>query len=112
MTIIVYHNPKCSKSRAVVEYLTEQGKSFETREYLKEPLSEQEIKELTENISPLKELVRESPQSKEYFSRNPYTKEQVVQYLYYNQKDLQRPIVKTEKGYAIGRPLENIFSIL
>src|SRR5680860_1227790 len=55
----IFHNPRCSKSREGLEFLKESGEKFEVREYLKEPLSEGELKELLEKLgmSPI-ELVR------------------------------------------------------
>ena len=41
--LIIYHNPRCSKSREGLEILTNSGKEFKIREYLKEPLSEEEL---------------------------------------------------------------------
>ena len=39
----IYHNPKCKKSRAGLQYVIEKGMEHQVREYLKEPLSEKEL---------------------------------------------------------------------
>ena len=57
--LTLLHNPRCSKSRAAKEILSELNVEFETREYLNQPLSESELKDLLEKLglSPL-ELIR------------------------------------------------------
>jgi arsenate reductase len=44
--ITIYHNPRCSKSRAVLELLREQGHEPHIVEYLKNPPSESELEAL------------------------------------------------------------------
>ena len=46
----IYHNARCRKSREGLQILQESGKDFETREYLKEPLSEKELSKLIGKI--------------------------------------------------------------
>jgi arsenate reductase len=42
--VILYHNPSCSKSREAVAALKSEGVDLEVIEYLKSPLSEQEVR--------------------------------------------------------------------
>lgn len=47
---MLLHNPRCSKSRAAVVFLEEQGVDYHIREYLKEPLSMDELRILHKRI--------------------------------------------------------------
>ena len=42
----IYHNPRCSKSRAGLSYLKEKGFEFEIIDYLKNPLTKNELKDV------------------------------------------------------------------
>jgi len=57
--IEIWHNNRCSKSRNALNYLKEKNIEFKVKEYLKEPLTENELKEVLQklNIKP-SELVR------------------------------------------------------
>ena len=44
--MIIYHNPRCSKSRQALELLKENGEEPEVIEYLKNPLNESELGDL------------------------------------------------------------------
>ena len=55
----IYHNPKCTKSREGLEFLKSKNVDFEVIEYLKNPLTESELKNLLMllNLKPL-DIVR------------------------------------------------------
>ncbi|MGA9324849.1 MAG: ArsC/Spx/MgsR family protein, partial [Salegentibacter sp.] len=59
--ITIYHNTRCKKSREGLELLEKSGKEFQVREYLKEPLSEEELEKLLDkmSLSPI-QLVRKN----------------------------------------------------
>ena len=61
MKYIIYHNPRCRKSREVLKYLQDKKYDFEVRDYIKKLLSVKEINELIESlkIKPI-ELVRKN----------------------------------------------------
>ena len=44
--IRIYHNPRCRKSRAGLEYLQEKTSGFETIDYIKNGISKNEIREI------------------------------------------------------------------
>ena len=48
--MIIYHNPRCSKSREAMDVLTKNKCEFEVREYLKQPPTKKELKELLAKI--------------------------------------------------------------
>lgn len=50
MGYVLLHNPRCSKSRAALAMLEEQKARFSVREYLKEPLSLDELRILKKRL--------------------------------------------------------------
>ena len=46
MTVTIYHNPRCSKSRATMEFLEEKGIDAEVIKYMDSPPDEAALKEL------------------------------------------------------------------
>jgi len=97
--IKIYHNPRCKKSRAGLKYLESKKVEFEVVEYLKTPLTEEELKDILAkmNIRPA-DLVRtqEEVYRKEY-KGSQFTDEEWIRILCENPKLIKRPIV--EKGY-------------
>ncbi|MDB5255590.1 MAG: arsC [Chitinophagaceae bacterium] len=59
--IVIYHNPRCQKSRTALQELEENGAEVRVIEYLKETPSVKELKELCVklNLKPI-DLVRQS----------------------------------------------------
>jgi arsenate reductase len=112
----LYHNPRCSKSRAALEYLQSNNISFTVIEYLNHPLTGNELKILCSKleISP-KNLIRVKDQffkdlKIEHF--NDQSEQFYFDLLENNPKLMERPIYETANQAAIGRPLDNIISIL
>ena len=50
MTITIWHNPRCSKSRETLELLKKKGVAPAVREYLKEPPSKAEVEKLLDMV--------------------------------------------------------------
>ncbi|MCF6777099.1 arsenate reductase (glutaredoxin) [Thiotrichales bacterium 19X7-9] len=115
MKTILYHNPKCSKSRDALDYLTKNVSEFEVIEYLKTPLSSDEILTICEklNIAP-KQLIR--TKEKLFSELGLSTDDDLSHYqwaeiLANHPSLIERPIVLTSNNAAIGRPLENIIDL-
>ncbi|EJC65569.1 arsenate reductase (glutaredoxin) [Alcaligenes ammonioxydans] len=111
----IYHNPRCSTSRNALVLMREKGREPEIIEYLKTPLSRSELKAL---IAATGLTVREAMRSKEaIYSElnldNPdLSDEELLAALEANPILLNRPIVVTEKGTRLARPLEVVQEIL
>ena len=50
MTIKIYHNPRCGKSRQTLQLLKEQGIDLEIIEYLKSPPSAEELNDILQKL--------------------------------------------------------------
>ncbi|MEA1897846.1 MAG: arsenate reductase (glutaredoxin) [Bacteroidota bacterium] len=112
--ITIYHNPRCSKSRAGLAYLQEKIKDFEIREYLKDPLNYEEISDLVEklNITPFNLVRTQEDVYKSEFKGKEFANEEWIQILTDNPKLIQRPIVVKEHSAVLAQPPENIDKLL
>jgi len=109
MKIILYHNHNCSKSRTCHELLKKNNVKFELRNYIKSPLKLNEIKEIISNLAgDTKEIIRKN---KEFDDDLFKSKSRLSQFIYEDQKLLQRPILFYEK-YWVCRPPEKALEIL
>lgn len=112
--ITIYHNPRCRKSREGLEILKESGKDFQIREYLKEPVSEEELSELLEKLSmaPI-ELVRTDEKIwKENYKGKDLSDKELIRVMVEHPKLIQRPVVVKDNSAVIGRPAENIKELI
>ena len=110
----VWHNPRCGKSRQCITYLKENNYEFNTIFYLNESISKDQLIEIIHalGIRPI-DLVRKNEAIfKEQFKNKSLSDEACIDMMVAHPKLIERPIVITKKGAAIGRPLENIKSIL
>jgi len=111
----VYHNPRCSKSRQTLELLNEKGIDTEVIEYLKMPPNAATLKEILSgvNMQP-RDLMRKGQD--EYktlgLDDDSLSHTDLIEAMVKNPILIERPIVITDKGIAIGRPLENVKKIL
>ena len=110
----IYHNPRCKKSRAGLQYLQKKGLNPEIVLYLKENLSEKDIARLLMklNISAF-DLIRtqEAIYKKEYKGLN-LSEEEWIKVIVTNPKLMKRPIVEIELKAVWGDPAEEIENIL
>ncbi len=108
MSIIYYHNPSCSKSRAGLAFLEEKGVNANIRLYLEEPPSPQELEDILKklNMKPLNIL--RSKEAGEAGINKDMNVATIVNLLSQNPKALQRPILIINDKAIIGRPTENI----
>jgi arsenate reductase len=110
----IYHNPRCKKSRAGLQYLKDKGLEPEIREYLKNPLTEEELKNLLLKLNKTAfEMVRTQEQVyKQEFRGKEFTNEEWIKIIVENPKLLKRPIVETSHKAVWGDPAENIEEVL
>tara|TARA_B100000989_G_scaffold247770_1_gene195144 strand:+ start:137 stop:481 length:345 start_codon:yes stop_codon:yes gene_type:complete len=114
MKYIIYHNPRCRKSREALKYLQDKRYDFEIRDYIKNFLSIEEIEELINslNIKPL-ELVRKNEAIwKENFKNKDLDNNQIISALSKNPKLIERPIVTKGKSSIIARPVDKLLNFL
>lgn len=112
--ITIYHNPRCRKSREGLAILEDSGLPFEIRKYLEEPLSKAEITKTIELLGlPAIDVIRKGEAIwKEHFKGKELSDNDLVEAMTSYPKLIERPIVIANNKGIIGRPPENIKSIL
>ena len=92
----IYHNPKCSKSRAGLEYLkTKAGVEFEIIDYLKTGITAETIRQILQrlNVKPIELLRTQESYFKERLKGKIFSDEEWIQIIVENPKLLKRPII-------------------
>jgi arsenate reductase len=114
MSIKIYHNPRCSKSRNTLALLEEQGVEAEVIKYLETPPSKEELKALLKMLGiSARELMRTKEDIyKELGLKDVEDEEKLIEAMVTNPKLIERPIVIKEGKAVIGRPIENVVELL
>lgn len=112
----LYHNPRCSKSRQTLSLLQDRAVEFEVIEYLKDPPSPAELKRICRKLgkSPL-ELIRVKEKRFAELGLSPddeRTDDEWLRLMSDNPILIERPIVVTDTGVALGRPPERVLDLL
>ena len=115
MSVEIYHNPRCSKSRATLAILEENNVSPDVRLYLENPPNAEQLSEVVQQlgISP-RDLLRKG--EAEYKDNNladtNLTDQQIIGLMVEFPRLIERPIVITNGQARIGRPPESVLEIL
>ena len=115
MSITIYHNPKCSKSRQTVKLLVQQGIKPVLNEYLKIPPTAEEIKEILRKLGYApRDLMRKKENAyTEHNLDNPSLSDNdLIEFMIKYPILIERPIVLANEKAAIGRPPEQVLEIL
>ena len=112
--MIIYHNPRCRKSRETLQLIKDKGITVEIVEYLNTSLSEFQLKDILSKLGMKAiEIVRKGePVFKENFKGKDFSEDQWIRILAENPILIERPIVVKENEAVIGRPPENVLKLL
>ncbi len=111
--LTIYHNPRCSKSRQTLELIKENSnKELKIVEYLKEAITQENIKELLTQLScsPIEMMrVKES----EFNEQNLKSADDktLIEAMVATPKLIERPIVSDGSKAIIGRPPTNVLTL-
>lgn len=111
----IYHNPRCSKSRATLNLLRARGIEPRIVEYLKTPPTAAELGELISMLTGApRDLIRagEAVYKELNLRHRNLSPRQLAATIAAHPQLLQRPIVVHNRRAAIGRPPENVLTIL
>ena len=113
MTLKIYHNPSCSKSRETLAIIKNKTSNFKVIEYLKNPLTFRKIKLILSqlNIKPLELIRTQESIWKENYKERKLTNDEIINLIVSHPKLMKRPIVTTNKRAIIGRPPENVLDL-
>jgi arsenate reductase len=115
MTVTIYHNPRCSKSRATLALLEEQGLVPRIVEYLKTPPTAAELKAVLKKLGlKPRDLIRdgESRYTELGLKDRDVDDDTLIDLMVANPILIERPIVVRGNKAAIGRPPETVLKIL
>ena len=115
MSITIYHNPKCSKSRQTLKLLEEQATGIDVIEYLKNPPTVKKLKEILSllKISPRELMRKKETEYKELIlSNSNLSDKDLIESMVKYPILIERPIVLANGKAALGRPPENVLNII
>jgi len=115
MTVTIYHNPRCSKSRATLALLEEKGIEPDIIEYLQTPPSKDEMGRILDGLGmEPRDLMRkrEEPYAALDLASAEKTRDVLIDAMLANPILMERPVVVKDGRYALGRPPENVLEIL
>ena len=114
MKATIWHNPNCSKSRAGLETLQARDDiALEIVQYLKNPPSREKLAQLYHDagMAPREGLRTQGTDARER-GLTEADDDTVLDAMAADPKLIERPLVETEKGVRLCRPLERIGEIL
>ncbi len=109
-----WHNPRCSKSRAGLALLQDRGAEVTVRKYLEDAPSADELRAVLSRLGiPAIEMMRRGEaRFKELGLSKEIPEEALVQAMAENPILIERPVGITADKAAIGRPPENLLTLL
>lgn len=113
-TFTIYHNPKCSKSRATLALLREHGIEPEIIEYLVQPLTAASLTEILGRLGMKpEELIRKGEEVfKSKYAGRSLCDAQWIDAMVADPILIERPIVVKGAKAVVGRPPENVLQLL
>lgn len=115
MSVTIYHNPRCSKSRQTLTLLEDKGLKPNVIEYLKEPPTASELDSILKKLgADPREVMRnkEAPYKDNNLSDESLSRDQLIAAIVADPILLERPIVVSGAKAAIGRPPESVLDII
>jgi len=115
MTIRIFHNPRCSKSRATLALLQEREIEPEITLYLETPPTADELRSILDKLGlSARELIRkgEAEFGEQGLSDMSLSEDQLIAAMVAAPRLIERPIVLANDRAAIGRPPESVLDIL
>ena len=111
--VVIYHNPKCSKSRQTLDLLRGRGVEPVIVEYLKTPPSADELRRLLGllGLTP-RQLLRAKEAAEAGIDAGALDDDALIAALSAHPRALERPIVVVGERAALGRPPEAVLALL
>jgi len=114
MAVVIYHNPRCSKSRQTLALLQENNVQPEVIEYLKTPPSEAELGSILTKLGkePVDFMRKGEDEYKEHIQGKDLSRDEAIALMVHYPKMIERPVVVNGEKAAVGRPPESVLDIL
>jgi len=113
MSVTIYHNPRCSKSRQTLELI--RGRGFEPSivEYLDTPPTAEELTAILKKLGKrAADIVRKKEAAEEGIDLASLDEAGLIQALAAHPRAIERPIVVKGTKARMGRPPESVLDIL
>ena len=114
MSVVIYHNPRCSKSRQTLELLEEKNIQPEVIKYLDAPLNIEQLKTLYTQleVTDVRAMMRTKEDLYNELNLADASEEQLFTAMAKHPKLIERPIVVANGKAKHGRPPEQVLTIL
>lgn len=115
MSVTIYHNPRCSKSRETLALLQNRGIAPTVIEYLQTPPDAKTLQSILGKLGiSARQLLRtkETAYIENGLDNEKLTDAELIAAIVNNPVLMERPIVLAHGKAAIGRPPENVLAIL
>lgn len=115
MTVTIYHNPRCSKSRETLKLLQERGITPTIVEYLKTPPNAAELDDILHKLGvEPRQLMRknEAPYAELNLADAGLSRAALIDAMTAHPVLIERPIVLSNGKAAIGRPPDSVLAII
>ena len=115
MSVTIFHNPRCTKSRQTLELLIKQGIKPVINQYLITPPTVEKIKEILRKLGYApRDLMRkkEDAYTEHNLDNQTLSDDYLIDFMIKHPILIERPIVLTNEKAAIGRPPEKVLEIL
>ena len=115
MTVTIYHNPRCSKSRAALALLEEKGAELDIIEYLKTPPDAKTLDNILKLLGKEpRDIMRkgEAPYKENNLADPALSREDLIAAMVADPILIERPIVLANGKAALGRPPEDVLKIV
>ena len=115
MTVTLYHNPRCSKSRQTLALLEQQGITPIIRDYLNDVPTAKELGEILKmlDMAPRDLMRKKEVEYKEAGLDDPsLSDEDLIKAMVTIPKLIERPIAIKDGKAAIGRPPESVLALI
>ncbi len=111
MRAVIYHNPRCSKSREALALLEQAGAEVTIVDYLKHPPTAAELARLyaKAGITPRAGLRASEAAAKPLENASD---EAILAAMAANPVLIERPLVETDRGVRLGRPPARVREIV
>ena len=114
MSLTIYHNPRCRKSREAIQYMEGRGVSFKIVKYLDQLFDLNTLGEVLKKIDmkPSEIVRRNEILWKKDYDGNNLSEDQILKLLVDQPRLIERPIVTLGNKGVLARPIESLIEFL
>ncbi len=114
MSLTIYHNPRCRKSREAIQYMEGRGITLKIVKYLDQLFDVNSLGEVLKKIDmkPSEIVRRNEILWKKEYDGNNLSEDQILKLLVEQPRLIERPIVTLGNKGVLARPIESLIEFL